>query len=332
MKKMILILATLLIFLSCKENNTIKTKKMSDLTSKNYIDAMFKSIKRYDYEPMYYLSYEQNSCFSEVLVNDIPVYKNFQKESRGQTLEINNFIFKSGIQKVTIRLYPAGKIGSADFSTLVFDTAMKVHITEADNKNRDAKDKKIATYITPLDVKVDAEGYETSKFKFTGQNYFEGSFTFNATVPYEFNTLDRAQDLSKWNKDILEKRVVNFYKNQWNILNEKREDDYFSYLELKEKESCQSLFYGKTELQETLETYLEPFTNTTFKLEPLENYIVKLYGDGRIVCLELKSLEPKKRGKSALWGRYKDGETSLMKYRKYYLYIGEGEDELKILR
>lgn len=332
MKKINLILAALLLFMSCKENNTTKTKKMSNLTSKNYIETIFKSIKHYDYEPMYYLSYEQNSCFSEILVNDIPVYKNFQKESRGQTFEINNFIFKSGIQKVTIRLYPAGKIGLADFSTLVFDTSMKVEITEADNKSRDAKDKKIITYATPLDVKVDADGYEKTRFVASGKNYYEASFTFDATVPYEFNTLDRAEDLSKWDKDILEERVVNFYKKQWDMINEKRVDDYFSYLELKEKESCQSLFYGKAELQETLETYLEPFTNATFNLEPLENYEVKLYGDGRIVCLELKSLESKKRGKSALWGRYKDEEISMMKYRKYYLYMLKGATEFEIIR
>lgn len=332
MKNIIPIVAAFSILLSCKENNTIKSNKMSNLTSKNYIETMFNSIKRYDYEPMYFLSYEQNMCYSEILVNDIPVNKNFAEVVAGSTFEINNYIFKSGIQKVTLRLYATGKTKDFDFQTLSKDTDMKIEITEANNKNRNLKGKEIATYITPLDEKVDAEGYKTSKFKFAGQKYVELNFTFNAIVPYEFNTLERVQDLSKWDESLLKEKVISFYKKQWNIINEKKEDDYFSFLELKEKETCQSMYDSKKELQENLEAYLIPFRDATFKLAPLENYEVKLYGDGRIVCLELTSLEPKMRGRSALWGTYKDEETTMMKYRKYYLYMPKSENELKIYR
>lgn len=316
-----------LCFSACSQN-----KKMSNLTSKNYIETMFNSIKRYDYEPIYFLSYEQNVCYSEILVNDIPVNKNFTEVVDRGTFEINNYIFKSGTQKVTLRLYAVGKTKDFDFPTLAKDTDMKIEITEANNKNKDLKGKEILTYVTPVDVNVSAEGYKTSKFKFTGQKYVELSFTFEAKGPYEFTSLDKARDLSKWKKDILEERVVDFYKNQWDILNEKREDDFFSYLELKEKETCQSLFYNKDELQETLQAYLEPFVINSYKLEPLENYELKLYGDGKIICLELTSLDSRLRGESAIWGKYKEDDGTMAAFRKYYLYIPEGENELKILR
>ena len=55
------------------------------------------------------LSYEQNICYSEILVNDIPVNKNFTELVDGGAVIINNYIFKSGLQKVTFRLYPAIK-------------------------------------------------------------------------------------------------------------------------------------------------------------------------------------------------------------------------------
>ncbi len=314
-----------LCFSACSQNNN-----MSNLTSKNYIETMMKSTKHFAYEPMYYLTYEQNVCYSEILVNDIPVNKNFKEIADGWTISINDFIFKSGIQKVTFRLYPGKKSKNFDFHKLMDDTDMKIEITESDNIKRDLKGKEITTYMTPLLTYKNADGYERTKFKGSGENYFEASFTFNATVPYEFNSLDKAQDLSKWKKDILEEKVVNFYKNQWNMINEKKEDDYFSYLELKEKQTCQSLFYNKAELQETLESYQEAFTIKDYKLQPLENYKLQLYGDGKVVCLELTSLESKMRGKSALWAKFDKNRTA--DFLKYYLYIPEGEDELKILR
>ncbi len=285
-----------LCFSACTQNN-----KMSNLTSKNYIETMMNSTKRYDYEPMYFLSYKQNICYSEILVNDIPVNKNFKEMVDGGTIRINNYIFKSGIQKVTVKLYAIDDNKDFDFSTFTDETDMKIDIEESDNVKRDLKGKEIASYITPIVSFKSVDGYEKTKFEGSGKTYYEATFTFNAVVPYDFNSLDKARDLSKWDKEILKEKVVDFYKKQWNIINEKRVDDYFSFLELKEKETCQSMYCNKAELQENLDGYLDAFTIKDYKLQPLENYTIKLYGGGRIVCLELSSLEPKMRGKSALW-------------------------------
>lgn len=329
MKKAVLILISLLIFLSCKENNNPNRKKMSDLTSKNYIETMMKSTKRYAYEPMYYLTYEQNICYSEILINDVPINKNFEEVVDGATISINDFIFKSGIQKVTFRLFPAKKGKDFDFQELMNDTDMKIEITESDNRKRDLKGKEIIKYVTPLGT-YEANGYEKTRFIAAGKDYYEASFTFNAVVPYEFNSLDKARDLSKWKKEILEEKVADFYKKQWNLISEKKEDEYFSYLELKEKETCQSLFYNKTELQEILDSYLEAFTIKDYNLQPLEKYNLKLYGDGKIVCLELNSQDKNLKGESALWAKY--DKDRMADFLKYYLYMPEGEDEFKILR
>ncbi|MBF4519563.1 hypothetical protein IRZ71_24765 [Flavobacterium sp. ANB] len=261
--------------------------------------TMLKTIKHYDYEPVYFLTYIQNVCYSEILVNDIPMHNNFTELGDGETMEINNYIFKSGLQKVTFRLYPATKGKDFDHHTLTRQTDMKIEISESDNKKRDQPGKKIANYITQTVVNINA--YEEKEFIATGKNYYEASFTFEAKVPYEFTSLDKGQDLRKWNQEKLEQKVVDFYKNQWRLINDKEIEEYFSFLELKEKETCQSVFNSRKELEENLSAYLEPFINSTFKLEPLENYQLKFYGDGKIVCLELTSTEAKMRGKSALW-------------------------------
>lgn len=332
MKNTILILTALLIFPSCKQNNNPNNTKMSNLTSKNYVETMLNNIKHANYEPMYYLTFSQNSCFSEILVNDIPINKNFSEESSGKTLPINNYIFKSGIQKVTFRLYPAGKFGTADFSTLVSDTEMNIEITESDNNKKQQEGKKTMSYTTPLTTTINQYGNPMSEFEATGKKYYEASFTFNAIVPYEFESYSKGQDLRKYDPNTLDKKVVAFYKNQWEIINSKKADDLFSFLELKEKEISQSLFYNRTDLEETLEAYLEPFTLDSYKLEPLENYKLKFYGDGKIVCLELISLDSRLRGESALWGKYKEDGGTMATFRNYYLYIPEGKNELEIIR
>ncbi|OOV16611.1 hypothetical protein [Flavobacterium sp. LM4] len=330
MKNTILILAALFIFPSCKQNNNPKPEKMSNLTSTNYIETMLKSIKRYNYEPMYYLTFEQSACFSEILVNDIPLHKNFQKEVSGRTLDINNYIFKSGIQKITFRLYPAGKIDGRDLSKLVYDTEMKIEISESDNNKRDQAGKTIMNYATPTVVNTNV--YGEKEFLSNGKTYYEASFTFEAKVPYEFPSLDNGQDLREWNQEKLEKKVVDFYKTQLTLLKEKKKEEYFSYLDLKEKETRQSLFFNEKELREILDLYLDPFTIPNYQMQPLENYKLKFYGNGKIVCLELNSLDNNFRGESALWAIFDEGDGEMLDFFKFYLYIPEGEDELVMIR
>ncbi|WP_163408085.1 hypothetical protein [Flavobacterium ajazii] len=306
--------------------------RVSNLTSENYVETMLKTIKHYDYEPMYYLKYSQNICYSEILVNDIPLNKNYKELGSGRTISINNYIFKSGIQKITFRLYPAVKGKDFDYHTLNEETDMKIVITESDNAKRNNKGKEMASYLTPTITKTDQYGNPVTQFIATGKTYYEASFTFEAKVPYEFPSLDNGQDLREWNKEKLEQKVVDFYKNQLTLLKAKKKEEYFSYLDLKEKETRQSLFFNKRELQGILDLYLDPFTIPNHQMQPLENYKLKFYGDGRIVCLELTSQESKMRGKSALWAKFGEGDEMMLDFFKFYLYIPEGEEELVMIR
>ncbi|CAD0002093.1 hypothetical protein [Flavobacterium chungangense] len=324
MKNAILILILLFILPSCKENNNTKTTKMSNLTSKNYIETMMNNIKYYDDEPLYQLVIKNSWCSSEILVNDIPVFKNFQEPLIEPTVDINHYIFKSGTQKITIRMYPVGKYQDENIDSFIAETGISVSVITFHKKTD--KDIEIIKYTTPK-----KEG-RNNPFVAIGKTYYEASFTFEAKVPYEFTSLDKGQDLRNWNQEKLEQKVVDFYKNQFILLKEKKIEEYFSYLELKEKETCQSLFYRKKELEEILKAYLDAFKIPHYQIQPLENYKLKIYGDGRIVCLEIESLDNNLRGESALWAKFDEGDGMVADFLQYYLYIPEGEDELVILR
>ncbi len=326
MKKYFLCFLLLICLGACSQKSK---PRVSNLTSENYLETMLKTIKHYEYEPLYFLTYVQNSCYSEILVNDRPLKKNFTEVADGQTIRINNYIFKSGLQKVTFRLYPASKGKDFDHHTLTGQTDMKIEISESDNKKRNQPGKKIADYVTQTIANSNA--YEEKEFIATGKTYYEASFTFEAKVPYEFNSLEKGQDLRQWNPEKLEEKVVDFYKNQLTLLKEKKLEEYFSYLDLREKETRQSLYFNKKELQQILDLYLDPFTIPNYQMQPLENYKLKLYGDGRIVCLELNSLDNDFRGESALWVKF-DDNGEIDDFFKFYLYIPQGEDELVMIR
>ncbi|MCP2028709.1 hypothetical protein L1276_003880 [Flavobacterium sp. HSC-32F16] len=328
-KKYTLYVLLMVCFGACSQKNN---SKPSNLTSENYVETMLKTIKHYDYEPMYYLTYKQNICYSEILVNDIPVNKNFIELGDGGTITINNYIFKSGTQKVTFRLYPAVKGNDFNYHTLNEETDMQIDISESDNVDRHKKGKEMVSYLTKTITKKDQYGNPVTQFIATGKTYYEASFTFEAKVPYEYNSLEKGQDLRKWKPEKLEKKVVDFYKNQLTPLKEKKTEEYFSYLELRENETRQSLYFNKKELQRILDIYLDPFTIPNYQMQSLENYKLKLYGDGRIVCLELNSLDNDFRGESALWAIFDEGDGEMLDFFKFYLYIPEGEDELVMIR
>ncbi|WP_367209180.1 hypothetical protein [Sphingobacterium sp. R2] len=73
------------------------------------------------------------------------------------------------------------------------------------------------------------------------------------------------------------------------------------------------------------------FDNPTFKVEPIRDFTLKLYGDGKLVCLEHSSLDLRLRGGSAIWGKYK-GNTggTFARFLSLYLYIPKGKDTFEI--
>jgi len=317
-------------FCGCSQNKTETIMQNPEITEKNIVNKLSSEVRRYDYEPMYYLSYEQISCFSEILVNDIPVNENFQKGSRGATFEINNFIFKSGIQKVTFRLYPAGKIDIRDFSTLVDDTKMKIEITEADNKNRNTKDKEITSYLTPITTFKDNDGYERTKFEGSGKDYYEASFTFNATIPYKVEGFENAFDLRELDKEILLKKLISEYNKVKDIYQNKEYDNIAktSYDALRNQ--VVSEYQNREYVNDVWNMLMEVYKQPTFEMQPIENYKMIFFADGKLVALMQDSKDPRVRGNTSLWAKFNRGEGVETLFCNSYFYIPKGETEFKI--
>ena len=291
---------------------------MNEITSENFVEKVSEKVKHYDYEPLYFLRVQHYGHY-EILVNDIPVFKYYRDGSYGSPIEMNYAILKTGKQKVTFRLFSEKGFDATD------DFNIKVGVLDNKGGKRIEDEKTITQYIT-----------KSGELPI-GKNYYEGSFTFDATVPYENKGWSEGQDLTKFNKDELETAVVAFYKKIGNIYSDiKRKEDIYIYIYNKDLEISQANFEDKKSIKKRQEVYLRPYENTSFKIQPLENYQLKLFGDGMVVALILNSMDIRLRNKTALWAKYndKDGDLSAS-FPSLYLYLPQGkklQDGLQIIR
>lgn len=228
MKNIILIFTILICFSACSQKKETMINQNPNITANNIVEEIAKEVKYFPQEKVYNLEYENYYCRFDVLVNDIPIRKNFDKPLGGSALEINQNVFKNGIQKVTYKIYPAGKIEDQDeeYKTLKDITYLKFELSSYDLKNEDANDVNYMEYKTPsTEVKI-SEAYSEQKFDGAGKTYYEGSFDINVDVPYNLNPpFENAQNLRKFDQKILEAKLLAEYKKISSVYQNKEYDN-----------------------------------------------------------------------------------------------------------
>jgi hypothetical protein len=311
-------------FVMCSQDNKIQEnpKNMNELNSDNYVAVMLKNVKHYDYEPTYWLRIP-TSGFFEIMVNDLPVCKYYDNEyGMGGGIPINYAILKTGKQKISYQLYPHDEISFTERDKII------INVIELDNKGN----------MNISDEKTIFE-YQTKQGEIPiGETYYEGRFEFEAEVPYENKGWSEGQDLRKFDSKELEKAVLAFYQTVWDIYNDKSKvDSIYPKIEKKDTELVIAHYQNKEEIENNLKVYQRPYTNPTYEMQPLENFRLVIYGDGKLVALEQNSMDVRLRGELALWAKYKnEGENSInASFPNLYLYLPQGkslEDGLEIIR
>ncbi|WP_293307055.1 hypothetical protein [Pedobacter sp. UBA5917] len=299
------------------------------ITAENTLQNQIKAIKRSADEPLYYIYVNHEQCFFQVLVNDIPVYRYFIDGGMMSPIILNNYITHSGKQTITYRLYPQTKRTYGEgFNILTpytkFDVKLYVR-NNADTVNSFENQKLLLTHHAA--TKTDGKSFIGE-----GKDYYEYSIPFEAKVPYNLKVLDDSKDLTKIDHKELLKKVETAYQYFWDILNKKKQDEYFRLGFASNISQINSEYLDKDQIQNAINDELLVFNNPSFKLEPLANYTMKLYGHGKIVCLEQTSEDLRLKKRWAIWGKYKtsEGETRV-NFTRLYLYIPKGKDTFEIL-
>ena len=259
----------------------------------------------------------------ELYINDIKADCDYVGANSG--VDMNPYILKNGKYKVKLRIFPSFKAGGL--------------IASEDIKNSNIS---FGSYIRNRETD-EILNYEDKPLPITAPTidvpYFEQEWEVEITeLPYELEGWSKGQDLRKWDKKELEKKVVAYYQKLWRILNNGEGEKYVEVW----KKADQELFsYYYT----TQERYLKLVENTIEDVEeyckgtmiPLEDYEMKLYAEGKLVCLERKTHTKEFNNKSPLdikgWSPLiSKGEKSGAADYPVKLYLPEGSNEFVIIR
>ena len=305
--KKIHLLTVIILLLNC--NNTQKKMEIQQIPLEKQITYIIALSMRVPYE---------------LYINDIKADCDYVGANSG--VDMNPYILKNGKYKVKLRIFPAFKAGE---KLIEFDDIEKSDIS-FDSYIRNKETDEILNYEDkPLPIVAPKEDVP----------YFEQEWEVELTeLPYELEGWSKGQDLRKWDKKELEKKVVAYYQKLWRILNNGEGEKYVEVW----KKADQELFsYYYT----TQERYLKLVENTIEYVEeyckgtmiPLEDYEMKLYAEGKLVCLERKTHTREFNNYSPLdikgWSPLiRKGRKSGAEDFPVKLYLPEGSNEFVIIR
>ena len=306
MKNIILILAILL--LNC--SNAQKKMEIQQIPLKKQITYMIDITTR---TPVI------------VYVNDIKVSE--LNMPLGTAIDLNPYVLKNGKYKIKLQIFPLFRKGD----TLV----AKKNILDCQlffgSYIRNKKTDEILNYKADIALPIIAPS--------TDVPYFEQEWEVEITdLPYELDGWSKGQDLRKWDKDKLEKKVVAYYQKLWHILNNGEGGEWTKLTQKRINETAIFYYESQEENQEAIKNNQQNIEKyCTNNMIPLEDYEMKLYAEGKLVCLERKTHTKEFNNKSPLdikgWSPLiRKGKKSGAGYYNILLYLPIDSNEFVIIR
>ena len=260
----------------------------------------------------------------ELYINDIKADYDYVGANNG--VDINPYVLKNGKYKVKLRIFPAFKAGK---KLIEFDDIEKSNIS-FDSYIRNKETNKILNYNSiPLPIVAPKEDVP----------YFEQEWDVELTeLPYELEGWSKGQDLRKWDKKELEKKVVAFHQKIRKILNDGNSEEWMKLIQKRFDEVCIFDYLSEKRIEKDLEEIkedVEEYSKGT--MIPLEDYELKLYAEGKLVTLERKTHTKEFNNYSPLdikgWSPLiSKGTTYGAAPYPILLYLPQGSDEFVIIR
>jgi len=218
------------------------------------------------------------------ITTNIPVivYVNDIKASElnmplGTAIDLNPYVLKNGKCKIKLQIFPLFRRGD---TLVTVENIMRCNLffgSYIRNKETD----EILNYKADVALPIVAPKVDVP--------YFEQEWDVELTeLPYELEGWSKGQDLRKWDKDKLEKKVVAYYQKLWRILNNGEGE---RYMDLWKQADQELMFYDyETDYDSIYKEESEEIKkNCTDNMIYLEDYEMKLYAEGKLVCLERKT-------------------------------------------
>ena len=298
-----------------KSSKKINIMQNPDINSKNFVSKIFEKVKHYPKEPIYYIRIGKANCVIEVLVNDYPVHNDYELSNYATPIEINHGILKSGIQKLTYRLYPIGDLMKENYSgdsptvtTLTDLTSVNIKIIQMDNKG----EKKFKDEV--LVIEHNSQNDKNGNFIASGKPYYEYTFEFIAEVPYELEGWTNGQDLTKLNQKLLEDKALEFHEIYQKVY-ENQDGDALAKIEYNAIKRQSIMYYqNEIDINEMWEDISKMLYVKSITFNQINNYKKVFFGNKKILMLMQNSLDIEYRGLGMFHMNYDkiDGSKTFM--------------------
>ena len=268
------------------------------------------------------------------ITTNIPVivYVNDIKASElnmplGTAIDLNPYVLKNGKCKIKLQIFPLFRRGD---TLVTVENIMRCNLffgSYIRNKETD----EILNYKADVALPIVAPKEDVP--------YFEQEWEVEITeLPYELEGWSKGQDLRKWDKDKLEKKVVAFHQKIRKILNDGNSEEWMKLIQKRFDEVCIFDYLSEKRIEKDLEEIkedVEEYSKGT--MIPLEDYELKLYAEGKLVTLERKTHTREFNNYSPLdikgWSPLiSKGTTYGAAPYPILLYLPQGSDEFVIIR
>lgn len=336
---------------ACSQKKESTINQNQNITADDLVEEIAKQVKHYSSEKIYGINYNVSLCRFDIYVNGIMIHKNFGDGMGSTGVQINEAIFKSGIQHFTFKLYPLFHYQKSEYEpklfykTLTKDTDFEADINSYDKKRENESEITYKEYELPKVEKevteTEAENkewgshhsttkYKEKRFIGEGKTYYEINFDVNLEVPYTISPpFKNAQDLTKLDSKKLEKMIVKKY-NQIKIMYENRDLDNLARIYYdRAKVKSISNFIEKKDIEEEWNSFKTFINKNDLNIELLENYEIRYLADGKLITLVKKAKDISERNKSAFLGIKNNSEKTEIELQ-YFFYIPQGETEFKV--
>ena len=268
------------------------------------------------------------------ITTNIPVivYVNDIKASElnmplGTAIDLNPYVLKNGKCKIKLQIFPL--FGRKD-TLVTVENIMRCNLFFGSYiRNKETDD--ILNYKADVALPIVAPKEDVP--------YFEQEWEVELTeLPYELEGWSKGQDLRKWDKKELEKKVVAFHQKIRKILNDGNSEEWMKLIKKRFDEVCIFDYLSEKRIEKDLEEIkedVEEYSKGT--MIPLEDYELKLYAEGKLVTLERKTHTKEFNNYSPLdikgWSPLiSKGTTYGAAPYPILLYLPQGSDEFVIIR
>lgn len=238
----------------------------------------------------------------ELYLDDILV-DYYYGDNQSKTVELNPYLLSNGKHQLKIKFFPAnnniysknGLLSPKDIF-LNNDTRWRLYFVKLH------KDKnKPLGYSNEIDynnseLKIDAPKEEVP--------YWEQTWDIDVKeLSFKLKGWSESEDLSKMDKNELEKEVVSFFENQRNLLNDGKVEEYLKLGKKRDEEIITATYDNNLDWYNSQERK-ENILRAKGDMLPLENYNLVLYANGKLATLKIAS------------GQYKNWSALLSKSDK----------------